>query len=64
MPPKTFGTFFTTDPKAIEDLTLLPNLRTISELENTKLGKALLKALAARDITLIDEETATFRQKS
>jgi hypothetical protein len=50
--------------KAIEDLALLPNLRTISGLENSKPGKALLKALAARDITLIDEETATFGQKS
>lgn len=50
--------------KAVEDLALLPNLRTISGLENSKPGKALLKALAARSITLIDEETAAFGQTS
>jgi hypothetical protein len=44
----TFGTFFTMDPKAIEDLALLPNLHTISGLEDSKPGKALLKALGAR----------------
>jgi hypothetical protein len=45
--------------KASEDLALLPNLRMISGLENSKPGKALLKALAARSITLIDEDAAT-----
>jgi hypothetical protein len=45
--------------KAIEDLALLPNLRVISWLENSKPGNTLLKALAQGNITLIDEEAAT-----
>ena len=50
--------------KAIEDLAMLPNLRVITGLENSKPGKALLKALAQRNITLIDENTATFGERS
>jgi hypothetical protein len=64
MLPATFGIFFTTDPNAIEYQTFLPDLHTISSLENSEPGKALLRALAAQGITLIDEETATLGKKT
>ncbi len=42
--------------KAITDLELLPNLNSISGLENSKPSAKLLKALAARDIKVSTEE--------
>lgn len=42
--------------KAIIDLELLPNLKLISGLENSKPTPKLLKALAARDIKVSTEE--------
>ncbi|TCR03906.1 hypothetical protein [Neorhizobium sp. JUb45] len=42
--------------KAISDLELLPNLNSISGLENSKPSAKLLKALAARDIKVSTEE--------
>ncbi|MCF1505583.1 hypothetical protein L0F51_17665 [Afifella sp. H1R] len=42
--------------KAANDLDLVPNLKRISGLENSKPGAKLLKALRARDIELIAEE--------
>lgn len=42
--------------KAITDLELLPNLKSISGLENSKPTPKLLKALAARDIRISTEE--------
>ncbi|MGE4480360.1 DUF6892 domain-containing protein [Acidocella sp.] len=42
--------------KAIEDLALLPNLKQISGLENSRPAPRLLKALQARGIKLIKEE--------
>ncbi|CAM4199183.1 hypothetical protein BOTU111921_16535 [Bordetella tumbae] len=44
--------------KAADDLALLPNLKRISGLENSRPGPKLLKALAARGIELLDEEGA------
>lgn len=44
--------------KAIADLALLPNLKQISGLENSKPSAKLLKALTTCGITLIDEEDA------
>lgn len=42
--------------KAITDLELLPNLKSISGLENSKPSPKLLKALAVRDIKVSTEE--------
>lgn len=42
--------------KAITDLVLLPNLRQISGLENSKPSRELLKALEERGIGLIEED--------
>ncbi len=42
--------------KAITDLELLPNLKSISGLENSKPTSKLLKALALRDIKISTEE--------
>ena len=42
--------------KAIEDLALLPNLKRISGLENSKPGPSLCKALEERGVTLFEED--------
>lgn len=44
--------------KAIDDLALLPNLKRLSGLENSKPGPKLLKALKDRGVQLLDEESA------
>lgn len=44
--------------KAAADLELLPNLKRISGLENSKSGSKLLKALAARGVECVTEEEA------
>ncbi|MBW6420213.1 hypothetical protein KX729_02050 [Rhizobium sp. XQZ8] len=45
---------------AIDDLELLPNLKSISGLENSKPAKNLLAALQAHGIRLVSEEEASF----
>lgn len=47
--------------EAIKDLALLPKLRLISELENSRPDNALIEALGERDIMLIDEAASTFQ---
>lgn len=44
--------------KAVADLELLPNLKRISGLENSKPGSKLLKTLAERGVELVTEEEA------
>jgi hypothetical protein len=44
--------------KAVADLALLPNLKRISGLENSDPEPALLEALEARGVVLIDEDDA------
>lgn len=43
--------------KAIDDLGLLPNLKRLSGLENSKPGPKLLKALKDRGVQILDEES-------
>lgn len=47
--------------KAIEDLHLLPNLKRISGLENSRPSPKLLSALATRGIELVNEDDARHR---